>query len=455
MNFNIVILAAGQGKRMHSDLPKVLHPLAGQPMLAHVLHAARALQPQKIVVVYGHGGEQVRAYFASADGILWAEQREQRGTGHALMQALPLLDATAPTLVLCGDVPLIQIDTLQQLCTLAGDGVGLLTDTVEDATGLGRIVRAASGQVLRIVEHKDANETERALREINTGIMVLPTTRLTAWLTALRCENAQQEYYLTDVIDLAVTAGVPVHALLAPVSWQVAGVNSQSQLACVERHYQRGCSEALMEQGVMLADPARIDIRGTLRCGRDVRIDVNTVFEGEVELGDGVVIGANCVLRDCRVGAHSQIAAFSLLEDSILGAQCHIGPYARLRGGNVFADQVDIGNFVEVKGSRIEQASKAKHLSYIGDSDIGSQVNIGAGCVTCNYDGAYKYRTTIEDRVFVGSGSMLVAPVTLEAGATIGAGSVITKCAPADTLTLARAKQVSLSGWQRPRKNKK
>jgi bifunctional UDP-N-acetylglucosamine pyrophosphorylase/glucosamine-1-phosphate N-acetyltransferase len=436
---NIVILAAGQGKRMRSDLPKVLHPVAGKPMLAHVLDAARELAPTKVCVVYGHGGEQVRTALDSTD-LTWALQEPQLGTGHAVMQAMPEFAAVppAPTLVLYGDVPLIRAATLRRLIEAAGaDKLALLTAHLDSPYGYGRIVRV-DGKVTRIVEEKDADDAERAIREINTGILVAPGAALARWLPQLGSANAQGEYYLTDIVALAVAEGMDVVTAHPDANWETEGVNSKVQLAALERIYQRNVAEALMEQGVTLADPARIDVRGQLICGRDVSIDVNCVFEGSVVLGDGVRIGPNCVLQDATVGPGSVI-----------------GPFARLRPGTVLAEDVHIGNFVEVKNSSIAAHSKANHLAYIGDATVGSRVNFGAGTITCNYDGANKYRTVIEDDVFIGSDTQLVAPVTVGRGATLGAGTTLTKDAPPDALTVSRPKQITITGWKRPAKNKK
>ena len=445
---NVVILAAGQGKRMHSDLPKVLHPLAGRPLLAHVIATARSLEPGVICIVYGHGGERVRAAL-DAPGLVWAKQEPQLGTGHALAQALPHLNAKVPTLVLYGDVPLTRAHTLQALAKAAGKGMALLTVELDDPRGYGRIVRERK-RIVRIVEEKDAAAAERALREINTGIMVLPTARLKGWLAGLKNRNAQKEYYLTDVVAAAVKDKVPVHSAHPGATWETLGVNSKAQLAEIERALQREIAQALMRDGVTLADPARIDVRGSLACGRDVAIDVNCVFEGAVSLGEGVSVGANCVLRDVKVAAGTRIEPFCHLQQADIGARCRIGPYARLRPGAELAEDVHIGNFVEVKASRIEARSKANHLAYIGDSSVGRDVNIGAGTITCNYDGANKHRTVIEDEVFIGSDTQLVAPVRVGRGAVLGAGTTLTKDAPAGALTVSRAKQLSIANWKRP-----
>ena len=449
---NIVILAAGPGKRMHSSTPKVLHRLAGRAMLAHVLDTAKQLSPKVICVVYGHGGELVRQA-VEENGAIWVMQQPQLGTGHAVMQAAPNLDERWPTLVLYGDVPLIRAETLKHLVEATGAGLGLLTATLDSPTGYGRILRNGK-KVVGIVEEKDANARQRALREINTGVVVAPTKKLKSWLAKLQNNNSQKEYYLTDIVALATKERVPVTAIRADVAWETLGVNSRGQLAELERIYQCRLAASLMDQGVALADPSRCDVRGNLACGRDVAIDVNCVFEGEVKLGDGASVGANCVLKDVTVGAGTRIEPFCHLEDADIGADCRIGPYARTRPGTRtrLAEKVHIGNFVEVKASSIGAGSKVNHLSYIGDSEVGSNVNVGAGTIVCNYDGANKHRTVIEDDVFIGSDTQLVAPVRVGRGATLGAGTTLTKDAPAGQLTLSRAKQVSIPGWHRPKK---
>jgi bifunctional UDP-N-acetylglucosamine pyrophosphorylase/glucosamine-1-phosphate N-acetyltransferase len=452
MALEIIVLAAGQGKRMRSQLPKILHPLAGRPLLGHVLAAARALSPARTVVVHGHGAEEVRAAFPGP-AVEWVLQAQQLGTGHAVQQAMPLLSAQADVLILYGDVPLVRVETLRGLAAAGREGVGVLTADLEDPAGYGRIVRDAAGRVARIVEHKDASPQELALSEINAGFMALPARRLAAWLAKLTNDNAQQEYYLTDVVGLAVGEGVPVTAVKAQ-AWEVAGVNSRRELAQLERQYQKLQAERLLEVGVTLADPARIDVRGELVCGADVAIDVNCVFEGGVSLGDGVRIGPNCVLRNVSVAAHTEVLAFSHLEDSAVGARCRLGPYARLRPGSSLAEDVHVGNFVEVKASRLGKGSKANHLSYIGDSEVGANVNVGAGTITCNYDGAAKHKTVIEDDCFIGSDATLVAPVRIARGSYIGAGSTISKDTPAGQLTVARARQVSIAAWKPPVKKK-
>ena len=447
---NVVILAAGQGKRMHSDLPKVLHRLAGRSLLAHVLDCARALAPARIGVVYGHGGEAVREAIGD-DTLAWVKQAPQLGTGHALQQALPALADSPRTLVLYGDVPLIRPETLRILVAASADGVAMLTVELDDPTGYGRVVREG-GAVKRIVEEKDATPAERAIREVNTGVMVLPTKHLTRWLSRLRDNNAQREYYLTDVIALAVAEGVPVRALQPHAVWETLGVNSKRQLADLERVHRQLAAERLLDAGVSLADPARIDVRGRLECGRDVSIDVSCVFEGEVVLGDRVSVGAHCVLRNVRVEADTRIEPFCHLEESSIGQRCRVGPYARFRPGVRLAEEVHIGNFVEVKASEIGAGSKANHLSYIGDTAIGRKVNVGAGTITCNYDGANKHRTIIEDDVFIGSDTQLVAPVRVGRGATLGAGTTLTEDAPPGQLTISRVRQLSIPAWQRPQK---
>lgn len=451
---NIVILAAGQGKRMHSHLPKVLHPIAGKALAAHVLDTARRLGQSRICLVVGHGGEVVRSALAAAD-VACAVQEPQLGTGHAVMQALPLLDGEGMTLVLYGDVPLIQAATLQRLVQAADDGLAVLTVDLENPKGYGRIIRDSAGRVQRIVEEKDATPAERLVRETNTGIMALPTARLKDWLSRLSNDNAQGEYYLTDVVALAVADGVPVHTAQPEGEWEVAGVNSKVQLAELERVYQLRLAHGLLEQGVRLADPARLDVRGQLRCGRDVAIDVGCVFEGEVVLEEAVDIGPYCVLKNVTVKAGARIAAFSHLEGAVVGPDAIVGPYARLRPGTELGAEAHVGNFVELKNSILGPGSKANHLAYVGDATVGQRVNIGAGTITCNYDGANKHRTVIEDDAFIGSDSQLVAPVTVGRGATLGAGTTLTKDAPADSLTVSRARQVSLAGWKRPEKVKK
>lgn len=446
---NIVILAAGQGKRMHSRLPKVLHRIAGKALVAHVIDTARSLQPSRLCLVYGHGGDAVRAALDAPD-VRWALQEPQLGTGHAVMQAMPQLESGGTTLVLYGDVPLIQAGTLQQLLDAAADGLAVLTVDVDDPHGYGRIVRDAAGQVLRIVEHKDASEAERRIGEINTGIMAMPAARLAQWLACLSSDNVQREYYLTDIVAMAVADSVPVRTVQPAHVWETLGVNSKVQLAELERIAQRNIAARLMEAGTQLADPARIDVRGELRCGTDVFIDVNCVFEGSVVLEAGVEVGPNCVLKDAHIGAGTRLAAFTHIEQAAVGAEGRIGPFARLRPGTQLAEDVHVGNFVEIKNCQVAAHSKANHLAYLGDATIGSRVNVGAGTITCNYDGANKHRTIIEDEAFIGSDTQLVAPVTVGRGATVGAGTTLTKDAPAGSLTISRAKQTSIAGWKRP-----
>ncbi|MBS0309177.1 MAG: bifunctional UDP-N-acetylglucosamine diphosphorylase/glucosamine-1-phosphate N-acetyltransferase GlmU [Proteobacteria bacterium] len=451
---NIVILAAGMGKRMQSSLPKVLHPLAGKPLLSHVVDTARSLKPTSLCVVYGHGGEVVPQQLA-ADDLAFAKQEPQLGTGHAVMQAAAHLKDGVPTLVLYGDVPLTSAASLQRLIDSAGnDKLAILTVELDDPTGYGRIVRNG-GEIVKIVEQKDASEAERAIREVNSGILVAPTAHLKRWLTTLSNDNAQGEYYLTDIVARAVAEGVPVKSAQPAAVWETLGVNSKVQLAELERIHQRNVANALLERGVTLADPARIDVRGSLTCGRDVTIDVNCVFEGTVEVEEGASIGANCVIRNAKIGRGAQIKPFCHIEEASVGAASQIGPYARLRPGTELGDDVHIGNFVEVKNSQIAAHSKANHLAYVGDATVGARVNIGAGTITCNYDGANKFRTVIEDDVFIGSDSQLVAPVRVGKGATLGAGTTLTKDAPEGKLTVSRAKQMAIEGWQRPVKQKK
>jgi bifunctional UDP-N-acetylglucosamine pyrophosphorylase / glucosamine-1-phosphate N-acetyltransferase len=451
MPLEIIVLAAGQGKRMRSQLPKILHPLAGRPLLAHVLAAARALDPRKVVVVHGHGADQVRAAFADA-GVEWVLQAEQLGTGHAVQQAMPRISPDADVLILYADVPLIRPATLKQLVEASRDGIAVMSAELEDATGYGRIVRNGLHNVARIVEHKDASREELAIREINAGFMATRARLLSGWLGKLTDRNAQKEYYLTDVVTLAVAEGLPARAVKVEDAWEAAGVNSKRELADLERQFQRNEARRLLDEAVTLADPARIDVRGELKCGNDVVIDVNCVFEGRVTLADGVHVGPNCVLRNVSVGAATEVLAFSHLEDSEVGARCRLGPYARLRPGSSLAEEVHVGNFVEVKASRIGKGSKANHLTYIGDSDVGAGVNVGAGTITCNYDGAAKHRTIIEDDCFIGSDATLVAPVRIARGSYIGAGSTISKDTPAGQLTVARARQVSIASWKPPGK---
>jgi bifunctional UDP-N-acetylglucosamine pyrophosphorylase/glucosamine-1-phosphate N-acetyltransferase len=450
---NIVILAAGQGKRMQSNLPKVLHPIAGRPMLTHVLDSARALGAQCIVVVVGHGAEQVKQAYAVQPDLRFALQQPQLGTGHAVLQAVPLLqesDTNDVTVILYGDVPLVQPDTLRALLTARADGVAILTEILPDATGYGRIVRDSKGNVTAIVEHKDATPEQRAIQEVNTGIMAVPTRHLKSWLAKLTNNNAQGEYYLTDIIGMAVAEGVPVNVAHPAAGFETLGVNSRSQQAELERLWQRELARRQLEAGVTIVDPARFDVRGELVCGQDVFIDVGCIFEGRVVLADGVRIGAHCVLRNVTLGRSTHIEPFSHLDQAEVGAEAHIGPYARLRPGAQLADATHVGNFVEIKNTKLGKGSKANHLAYVGDADVGERVNIGAGTITCNYDGVNKHRTTIEDDAFIGSDTQLVAPVKVGKGATLGAGTTLTRDAPAGQLTVSRAKQLTIEGWKRP-----
>ncbi len=450
---NVVILAAGRGTRMHSDKPKVLHALAGKTLVQHVLDCAHKLDPQTICVVYGHGGEAVPKALNTSD-IFFVLQEPQLGTGHAVQQAMPHLDDDSKTLVLYGDVPLIQHTTLHQM-QQAGSGLTLLTVNMANPTGYGRIVRNENGDVLSIVEEKDATPEQREIVEVNTGILLAPTRLLRAWLAKLRTNNTQGEYYLTDIVGMAVEDGVVVHTVQPNHEWEIHGINSKSQLAVLERTWQQVEAQRLLVQGVTLADPARIDVRGHLNCGRDVEIDIGCIFEGEVTLGNNVKIGAYCIIRNASIADGTQLAPFSHVDSSIVGRDCRIGPYARLRPGTILHDEVHVGNFVEIKNSEINDGSKANHLSYIGDTTIGRRVNIGAGTITCNYDGANKHRTVIEDDVFIGSDTQLVAPVKVARGSTIGAGSTITRDTPAGELSLSRSKQMTVNGWQRPVKKVK
>ncbi|RDV00038.1 bifunctional UDP-N-acetylglucosamine diphosphorylase/glucosamine-1-phosphate N-acetyltransferase GlmU [Trinickia dinghuensis] len=451
---NIVILAAGTGKRMRSALPKVLHRLAGRPLLSHVIDTARSLAPARIVVVVGHGAEAVREAVAAPD-VAFALQAEQLGTGHAVQQALPLLDPALPTLVLYGDVPLTKPSTLKRLADAAVEGrYGILTVTLDDPTGYGRIVRDAGGYVTRIVEQKDATPDQLRIAEINTGIVVTPTAQLAMWLGALRNDNAQGEYYLTDVVEHAIEAGFDVVTTQPDDEWETLGVNSKAQLAELERIHQRNLADVLLGAGVTLMDPARLDVRGELTCGRDVSIDVNCVFEGSVTLADGVTVGANCVLRDATIGAGTRIEPFTHIEGANVGANAVLGPYARLRPGAVLGEEAHVGNFVEVKNATLGHGAKANHLTYIGDADIGARVNVGAGTITCNYDGANKHRTVIEDDVFVGSDTQFVAPVRVGRGVTIAAGTTVWKDVPEGTLVLNEKTQVTRGGYVRPVKKK-
>lgn len=451
---NIVILAAGKGTRMHSNKPKVLHEIGGKPILAHVIDCAKALNPQQIIVVYGYGGEIVREAFAH-ENLVWVNQAEQLGTGHAVQQAAPHLNDDANTLIMLGDVPLVDVDACKKLIAQANQQLAILSFNKTDPTGYGRIVRN-NHLVTAIVEHKDATDAQRQITEVNTGIMAMPNMHLKKWLSRLSNHNAQGEYYLTDIVALAVKDNVDVIAEMTADEWSVTGINSKVDLSQIERVYQQRVAQSLLQQGVTLADPSRLDVRGTLHCGKDVEIDVNCVFEGNVTLGDNVKIAANCVIKNTDIAAGTQIAAFTHMDDTIIGENSRIGPYARLRPSTTLAANTHVGNFVELKNAQVDIGSKINHLSYVGDSTVGKSVNIGAGTITCNYDGANKFRTVIEDGAFIGSDSQLVAPVTIGKNATIAAGSTITKDAPADALTFCRAKeQKTIVGWKRPVKLKK
>ena len=446
---SVVILAAGQGTRMRSSMLKVLHKLAHRTMLEHVCRTAESLGAETIHVVYGHGGEQVKTACAHLD-CNWVEQDQQLGTGHAVEQAVPYIKDNQQVLVLYGDVPLVQENTLSALLETAADGVALLSVELEDPTGYGRISRDDAGHVTAITEHKDADKATQAIREVNTGILAAPAGLLSSWLEQLENDNAQGEYYLTDIVAMAVAEGVPVEALVVNEPREVSGVNDRLQLAELERYYQQMNAESLMQQGVTLRDPARLDIRGDIECGQDVIIDVNVVLEGKVRIGNDVTIGPNVIIKDSVIGAGSVIEANSVIEQSEVGEQCRVGPFARLRPGAKLHTRAKVGNFVEVKKAEIGEGSKVNHLSYIGDADIGKDVNIGAGTITCNYDGANKHKTVIGDKAFIGSNTALVAPLTVGKGATVGAGSTLCKDAPEDALTLTRSTQRTMDNWQRP-----
>lgn len=455
MSLAVVILAAGQGKRMRSHLPKVLQPLAGRPLLAHVVATARRLQPAAIHVVYGHGGEQVRAALPDAD-LHWTLQAEQLGTGHALQQVMPAIADAHTVLVLYGDVPLVRAETLAALVAHAGPAtLALLSAVLPDPSGYGRVIRDRGGRVVRIVEHRDANRKELAVTEVNTGLLAAPAAALRRWLAGLGRDNVQGEYYLTDCIGAAVREGWAVEASVADSAAEVLGVNDRIQLAGVEAAWRRARALELLQAGVTLIDPARVDVRGSVTCGQDVVLDVNVILAGEVQLGDRVRIGPNCLLADCALGADTEVRANCVIEGASVDERCRIGPFARLRPGTRLAAGVHVGNFVEVKNSVLGPDSKANHLSYVGDADLGARVNVGAGTVTCNYDGANKHRTTVGAGAFIGSGTMLVAPVTVGEDATIGAGSTITHPAPAGKLTLERSRQQTIDGWRRPQKKPK
>ena len=449
MPLSTIILAAGQGKRMNSDLPKVLQPLAGRPLLSHVLEAASKLGAAERYVVYGHGGELVKEAY-EGQSLHWVHQAQQLGTGHAAAQAIGDIPDDHTVMVLCGDVPLTSVFTLQQLAEAGMNGLAVLTVVMDDATGYGRILRNADGQIEAIVEERDATPEQRVVREVNTGLIASNALNLKRWLGQLDNNNAQGEYYLTDIVGLAVAEGVQVEAVEAVSPDEVLGINDKVQLAEAESIHRRTVTEDLMRNGVTLIDPKRVDVRGSLRCGRDVVIDVNAVFEGDVEIGDRVMIGPNCVIRDSRIGDDTEVHANCVLESSSTGARCQIGPFARLRPDNCLDDQVKVGNFVELKKSNLAFGSKVNHLSYVGDSDVGQRVNVGAGTITCNYDGANKHRTIIGDDAFIGSGVQLIAPVRVGVGATVGAGTVVTHDTPDGRLTVGRVRQTTVEGWHRP-----
>lgn len=453
-NVSVIILAAGQGSRMKSALPKVLHPVAGKALVQHVIDTSYQLNAKKIIVVYGHGGDIVPRTI-NDDKIRWVVQQEQLGTGHAVDQAIPEVEDADIAVILYGDVPLINKETLGRLIDQAHKDLALLTVNLDDPTGYGRIVRNADGQVERIVEHKDASDEEKQISEINTGILAVNAGKLRGWLTRLDNSNAQGEYYLTDVIAMAVADGMAVNTVNPQSEQEVLGVNSRAQLAELERFYQLSHAQALMEQGVSVIDPNRLDVRGKVTVGKDVTLDINVILEGEVTIGDNVSIGANCVIKDAIIENGVIIQPMCSVEQAVIGVNSKIGPFARIRPGTKLAEQTQIGNFVEIKNSNVSKGSKINHLSYIGDTDMGEGVNIGAGTITCNYDGANKFRTEIGDNAFIGSDTQLVAPVKVGDGATIGAGSTITKDTPDNELTLTRAKQTSIKGWQRPTKTRK
>lgn len=450
---NIVILAAGKGTRMRSNVPKVLHQIAGKPLLAYVLDTARTLNPTKLIVVVGHGADRIRRAFPEND-IHFVSQTSQLGTGHAVLQAVPLLDDAYPTLILYGDVPLTQTQTLRTLVNAAGDSrFGILTAKLDNPDGYGRIVRQ-QGKVVRVVEQQDASLSEREISEINTGILVCPTVQLKKWLSNLSNHNAQGEYYLTDLVHCAVTENMRVISSEPERLWEIFGVNSKIQLAELERLLQSLHARKLLDEGITLIDPLRIDVRGSLNCGQDVVIDIGCIFEGDVTLEEGVHIGPYCTIRNSHIGKAAQVFAYSHLDSAKVGADARIGPYARLRPGTELAEHTHVGNFVEIKNSYLGSGSKANHLAYIGDATVGRAVNIGAGTITCNYDGVHKHRTVIEDHAFIGSDTQLVAPVTVGEGATIGAGTTLTKNAPAHKLTVSRAKQTTLENWSGPKPKK-
>lgn len=454
MSLHVIILAAGKGTRMYSSLPKVLHPIAGKPMVSHVIATAKALNATQTHLVYGFGGDQLQARLVN-ESVIWVEQREQLGTGHAVAQAMPAIPDDADVLILYGDTPLIRTETLQTLLAAKpAQGVGLLTVTLANPAGYGRIVRDRQDRVIGIVEQKDASAEQLAIQEVNTGVIVAGARQLKDWLSRVTNQNAQGEYYLTDIIGMAAAEQVAIQTVQAPREEEVQGANNHLQLAALERYFQKIQADALMLKGVHLMDPARFDLRGTLECGQDVAIDTNVIIEGHVVLGDRVVIGTGCVLKDCTIAADSIVSPYTVMESSTLAEGCTVGPFTRLRPGARLGAKAHVGNFVEMKNARLGDGSKAGHLSYLGDSEIGKDVNIGAGTITCNYDGANKHKTIIGDNVFVGSDTQLVAPVSVGEGATLAAGSTITRDVGANELVLTRVKQTHITGWQRPTKKK-
>ena len=454
MSTTVIILAAGKGTRMRSQLPKVLQPLAGRPLLGHVIQTAKKIHAENIITIYGHGGGHVKQTFAQ-EKIQWVEQAEQLGTGHAVQMTLPVLPKDGISLILYGDVPLVRQTTLEQLVEVSSKtGIGMITLHVDNPTGYGRIVRQ-EGKIQAIVEHKDATEAQRQIQEINTGIYCVSNAKLHEWLPKLSNENAQGEYYLTDIVAMAVADGLEIASIQPELAFEVEGVNDRLQLAALEREFQQQQAKELMQQGVTFADPARFDLRCSVKVGHDVRIDVNVIIEGDCELGDFVEIGAGCILKNTKIAAGTKVQAYSIFDGAVVGENAQIGPFARLRPGAKLANEVHIGNFVEVKNTTIGLGSKANHFTYLGDAEIGAESNIGAGTITCNYDGANKHKTTIGDAVFIGSNSSLVAPVTIGSGATVGAGSVITKDVAEQSLSFERAQQISKANYQRPQKVKK
>ncbi len=454
MSTTVIILAAGKGTRMRSSLPKVLQPLAGRPLLGHVIETAKKLNADNIITIYGHGGDRVQTAFAQED-IKWVEQAEQLGTGHAVQMTLPVLPQDGVSLILSGDVPCINPVTLQKLLdATAATGIGLVTLTLPDANGYGRIVRE-QGQIQAIIEHKDASEEQRQIKEINTGIYAVSNAKLHQWLPSLSNDNSQGEYYLTDIVAMALADGMQVASVEPEQAFEVEGVNDRVQLAALERQFQAYQAKQLMQQGVHLIDPSRFDLRGNLTVGQDVRIDINVIMEGDCELGDNVEIGAGCIIKNTKIAAGTKVQPYSMFDSAIVGEDTQIGPFARLRPGAKLAAEVHIGNFVEVKNTTIGQGSKANHFTYLGDAEVGSGANIGAGTITCNYDGANKFKTIIGDQAFIGSNSSLVAPVRIGNGATVGAGSTITRDVEDNSLAVERSKQFAKENYPRPQKIKK